>query len=220
MKSDLNVSVSNSSSDSLPHERFLASAWASTPLGKLYIQLLEENTWSKEFNVYASLGGQSPALHISHREFKYSTAATRNFLVYQNSEGTAPSVHDVAKLVLANFKDRRETITSTIGDLQSIKSAVENKECVVLLGLAKAATQTKFPEAQLEEGKTSTRKRLFWFEDKSACELYVLRYEDLMASESPAIYRMPGVTCQDFERRVYIDSIAVEAEFEMKPKPI
>jgi len=212
MKSSLGyVSTTNSSDGKVANEDFPKSKLAKTPLGALYAALLEENVWSQDYDVYASFGGETPFLAISHKSFRYSEAGTRNFLIRLRDDNTAPNTHEVAMMVLENFKDHKQAISSVVADLENTKRDVESGNAKVLFGLARLAILAAFPGAVLGEENTSSAMKIFWFENQMNRELFAVKIEDLRKpSKEASVYHLTGHDFSDFKAKIYISQYSAE----------
>lgn len=184
------VSVTNCSSDNIPYEEFLQSSFAKTPIGRLYIALVEENSWSNDFQVYASLGGENPFLTISNKYFPYTKGGTRSILIQANELGTVPTIQQISILILEKFHEHEYGIKSAIADLEDTRYRVEAQRALVLVGLARTAVLSKIPNASCVKASHDSSLMWAWFENEEGTEAFAIHGEALLKMEPISVYHL------------------------------
>ena len=120
---------------------FLETPEARSMLGKLLLDLLEENTWSSEYEVHAILSWHNPRLIVRHPSF-----GTDSFWIFETTEYRF--VSDVEEAICAHLHRLAEQTEAKITTLQKKRDAQVETARKILIDKAHAALVEKFPEAK------------------------------------------------------------------------
>jgi len=141
--------MGNTSKDNMALEQFIESPPAESPLGKLFIALIEENEWSKQYTVYASFGDES-YLNIEHPGF----LPDRPLIIRGKVVDELFSVRRVEDIVRNHLKEAGESIHLSISILSRKIDNINEAFNRIDEDKARAAIIIAFPEAEAVALKT------------------------------------------------------------------
>ncbi len=129
----------------VPVEQFVCSERARSALGKIFIDLLEEKTWSTEYEVFLADFDvdDKPYLEIKHQTFP----SGRPLRIYNDGTTVLLTVRGVGNAVRAHMKGIQEAMQGEIDILETKIKTLDRIFEQIKLDKAMAAIVRVFPEA-------------------------------------------------------------------------
>lgn len=193
---------SNEEGRNVTLEEFREAAEAKTPIGKLFLELLAENTWSSE--IYVRLHFVSPDEHsisFSSEFFPRSHGSSDNI----HFEGTPPSVPEIKKAVMSAMEREAKGADSMIGLLQERREDVIRSQLRMKAGLLLEALREKLPSVTFEHPERMGELFVAWTSDKKI--IVFTKQKEIMQNPLP-VYLVNGMGWDEFSHKIVIGTYA------------
>lgn len=186
MKPESNVVwVTQNRGDCIPLQDFPGSQFAQTPAGKLFLALLEENTWSSGFEVGIYLEHTPHTVTISSELFISHTGTKQTVLT--EVDGKFPSMEEIIKMILSEIEKHRNAVHLTMQSLLQTLRKVESGSNAVYRGLARKAILAKVPKAKLSSRVFVTDDCYIYGDSNERC--FFVRQDDVLKSNA-SVYQI------------------------------
>lgn len=198
MKAYGNVFISHSSLDSISVEDFLKTDHVKTPAGKLFLALLEETTWSKDFEVYLNIakkkvGVMSPLLPNQGGYHEI-------FFVETNEK--LPTVEEVLGAIVEATDSRAQSLMTKAEELVGMVRKINLEVSAILQNAGKEVIRKRLKRVTVGDLKFKCLRGLVWGKEKTGVT-YFVKTEELTTSSNPPVYQLTGEASEFFEDHIH-----------------
>ena len=181
--SDKCVSCGSSSNDSMTPEEFRNHPKATTWLGKLFLELVDDDGWPDNISIWAHFdikneGRDFVCFYDRHLQDHNGTRAL-------SIKETDPevTVSGATKLIFQAYKEHAQALWTVQASIEDIRHNVNGAKEAILFSVAKKYILQKFPELPLEQFESGSSQRYVFFMDKSTRVVYVMSLHELEHKE-------------------------------------
>lgn len=185
-------------------EEFRASSHAKTPLGKLFISLLDENVWSTDMLAIIHFAYNTQCIIIFSELFMKSGHG----LKVEEKDGKLPTMADVTRMIDGAVTTNILGLKSSIEILKRDKENIEGKQFHVRRLIAKKAVAQKFPKVTFDEGHNFSYANIIIF--NSDKKVVFVKLDDILLDTIP-IYEVRNMTFHNFGNAIVSSSNEREA---------
>ncbi len=182
---DDKIWTTNSSAGRVTLEAFRQHPLAETPAAKLFFLLLEENTWSTDFEVSVHAHSEPNSIIIS-TPFPLNVYGSR-VIEFEEVDGRLPTIQEIAGRLVTEMNQYSSALTVTMATLGENVAQVRRKAEVVTIELARKLILAKAPTADLRNC-AEWQEDCILFDDGARRTLFVK--EPDIFGENPQVFEI------------------------------